>query len=132
MVLMLDVESDPVRTREPDPAELSQRLRSLGREMRSLSPLQPDFLQRLELSPNRDKRRCGSLAQSQLDWASVWSRAHSSETHSKTIAIAICRERPRLMTVSKLAIKPLFSSSLKSPSEGARSLKIILERAFRA
>ena len=47
MVLMPEVESDPVRTRKPDLAELSQRLRSLGREMRSLSPSQPDFRQRL-------------------------------------------------------------------------------------
>ena len=48
MVLMLDVERDSLQTREPDFAELSRKLRRLGRDMRSLSETQPDFLIRLE------------------------------------------------------------------------------------
>ena len=52
MVLMLDVESDPVQALQPDFAELSQTLRRLAREMQSLSETQPDFLQRLEILRN--------------------------------------------------------------------------------
>jgi chromosome segregation ATPase len=48
MDLVLDVERDLVQTREPDLAEISQKLRRLGRDMRSLSDTQPDFSKRLE------------------------------------------------------------------------------------
>ena len=48
MVLVLDVERDLVQTGEPDFAEISQKLHRLGRDMRSLSDTQPDFLKRLE------------------------------------------------------------------------------------
>jgi chromosome segregation ATPase len=46
MVLVL--ERDLVQTREPDFGELSQKLRRLGRDMKSLSDTQPDFSKRLE------------------------------------------------------------------------------------
>ena len=67
MVLMLDVERDPVQTREPDFAEISQKLRRLGRDMRSLSDKQPDFSKRLESLRNelesvaRQLRRANSI-----------------------------------------------------------------------
>ncbi len=48
MVLVLYVERDPVQTRGPDFEKLSQRLRRLGQEMRTLSQSQPDFWVRLE------------------------------------------------------------------------------------
>ena len=44
----LVLQRDPVQTREPDFAEISQKLRRLGRDMKSLSDTQPDFLKRLE------------------------------------------------------------------------------------
>jgi hypothetical protein len=49
---MVDVEHDPVEARKPDFVELSQELRRLGRELRSLSESQPDFLQRLDSLQN--------------------------------------------------------------------------------
>ena len=48
MVLVLDVEREPLQTRDRDLTELSQKLSRLGREMRSLTQSQPDFLKRLE------------------------------------------------------------------------------------
>ena len=48
MVLVLEVESSSVQAREPDFTELSQKLRRLGCEMRSLTQSEPDFVKRLE------------------------------------------------------------------------------------
>jgi hypothetical protein len=48
MVLVVDVERDLVHIQEPDFTELSQKLRTLGRDMRNLTLSEPDFAQKLE------------------------------------------------------------------------------------
>ena len=75
----------------------------------------PKMRQSLYSTP---KHSCVPVAAGQLDLTLACSRAHSSETHSKTVAMACCGGRPRLMAVSKLVIRPLFSSSVHSISEG--------------